>query len=104
MGGTVAVAAAGSIRPPVAGVVAVSSPSSWPGADALAVAKQLQVPALYLVGERDAGFVDEVRALYDATASADKAIDVLPSGEHGVLLVKTSARARGLLEGFLRSH
>lgn len=104
MGGAIVVGAAGSIRPPVAGVVAVSSPSSWPGVDAIAVAKRLQVPALYLAGDRDAGFVDETRALYDATASSDKTLEILPSGEHGVALVRTSARARAVLEGFLRSH
>lgn len=104
MGGTIAVGAAGSIRPPVAGVVAVSSPSSWPGVDAIAVAKRLQVPALYLAGDRDLGFVDETRALYDATASSDKALEILPSGEHGVALVRTSVRARAVLEEFLRSH
>ncbi len=104
MGGTIAVGAAGSIRPPVAGVVAVSSPSSWPGVDAISVARRLQVPALYLAGDRDAGFVDETRALYEATASSDKTLEILPSGEHGVALVRTSARARAALEGFLSSH
>jgi pimeloyl-ACP methyl ester carboxylesterase len=101
MGGTVAVGAAGSIRPPVAGVVAISSPSTWVGVDALSIARRLQVPALYLTGENDAGFLDEVRTLYDATASSDKSLEILPGGEHGVLLLKTSARARALLEGFI---
>jgi pimeloyl-ACP methyl ester carboxylesterase len=104
MGGTIAVGAAGGIRPSVAGVVAVSSPSSWPGVDAIAVAKRLHVPALYLAGDRDVGFVDETRALYEATASSDKTLEILASGEHGVALVRTSARAREVLEGFLRSH
>lgn len=104
MGGTVAVGAAGTVRPAVAGVVAISSPSTWVGVDALGVARRLQVPALYLTAENDAGFADEVRALYDATASPDKTLEILPGGEHGVLLLKTSARARALLETFLSRH
>ena len=104
MGGTVAVGAAALVRPPVAGVVAVSSPSSWVAVDAITLARRLQVPALYLAAEQDSGFADEARALYEATASADKAIEILPGGDHGVVLMRTSARARQLLEGFLRPH
>jgi alpha-beta hydrolase superfamily lysophospholipase len=104
MGGTVAVGAAAVVRPAVAGVVAVSSPSAWVGIDALALARRLQVPVLYVAAENDSGFADELRALYEATASTDKAIEILPGGDHGVVLVRTSARARQLLEGFVRAH
>jgi hypothetical protein len=48
--------------------------------------------------------VPDAQRLYDATASNDKAVQVLPVGHHGVDLVRFDARARVLVEGFLRSH
>ena len=42
--------------------------------------------------------------MYAATAAADKRLQILPGSQHGVALVAGSARARALIEGFLRKH
>ena len=65
---------------------------------------RLRVPVLYLVAEDDAGgsFAADAQALYDRTASTDKALEVLPGFSHGVSLVAFPGPARDLLEQFLR--
>ena len=76
--------------------------------NAVATAKRLRVPVLYVAAEDDdnAGFdfSDDAREMYAATAAADKRLQVLPGGQHGVALVAGSARARALIEIFLSGH
>jgi alpha-beta hydrolase superfamily lysophospholipase len=104
MGGTAVLAAAANVKPAVAGVVSLSGPGSSGGVDADAAVPRLRVPVLYVVAEEDAGgaFAADARALYDRTASTDKAIEVLPGFSHGVSLVAFAGPARNLLEQFLR--
>ena len=104
MGGTAVLAAAANIRPTVSGVVNLSGPAFFTSLDALKLAPRLTVPALYVVGQFDSDFVPDAQRLYDAAASADKAIHVLPIAQHGVDLVRSDARARALVEDFIRSH
>jgi pimeloyl-ACP methyl ester carboxylesterase len=104
MGGTATLAAGANVKPPVAGVVSVSGPATFGGADAAAAVPRLKVPVLYLAAADDSGFVDDARALYKTTSSSDKSIAILPGSDHGVALVASSARARKLVEAFLKSH
>jgi pimeloyl-ACP methyl ester carboxylesterase len=104
MGGTAVLAAAVNVRPPVDGVVSLSGPAVFSGIDALKLAPRLTVPALYVVGERDSDFAPDARRLYDATASTDKALRVLPVGLHGVELVRSNRDARAIVEGFIRAR
>jgi alpha-beta hydrolase superfamily lysophospholipase len=104
MGGTAVLAAAANVKPAVAGVVSLSGPRSSGGVDAEAAVPRLQVPVLYVVAEEDSGggFAADARALYERTASSDKALEVLPGFSHGVSLVAFPGPARDLLEQFLR--
>jgi alpha-beta hydrolase superfamily lysophospholipase len=106
MGGTAVLVGGANVRPPVTGVVSLSGPSSFGGADAAPAVPRLRVPVLYLAASDDAGgaFANDAQALYEATASSDKAIEILPGSDHGVSLVSSPGRARELLEQFLRSH
>jgi pimeloyl-ACP methyl ester carboxylesterase len=106
MGGTAVLAAAASIRPAVAGVVSVSGPRSFGGAEAEAAVPKLRVPVLYLAATDDGGgsFAEDARALFERTASSDKSIEIVDGYSHGVSLVAFPGRARTLLEQFLRSH
>ena len=64
--------------------------------------------SLYLAAEGDesAGydFSEDARAMEAATASADKRLEVLPGDLHGIELVARSARAKALVEEFLRAR
>ena len=76
MGGIASLVAAANVKPPVDGVVSVSSPARFRGMDAAATAPRLRVPVLYLAAEADdnAGFdfSQDAEAMHAATASADK--------------------------------
>lgn len=104
MGGTAVLVAGANIRPPLDGVISLSGPAVFSGIDALSTAPRLTVPVLYVVGRQDADFVPDAQNLYAATRAADKSLQVLPVGLHGVDLMRSDAQARALVEGFLRSH
>ena len=107
MGGLASLVAGVNVTPAVDGVVSVSSPARFRGMDALKTAPRLRVPVLYLAAEGDdnAGFdfSQDAEAMYAATASADKQLEVLPGSLHGIALTAGSARAKELVEAFLRS-
>lgn len=104
MGGTAVLAAGVNARPHLNGVVSLSGPAVFSSIDALGAAPRLTVPVLYVAGQLDTDFALDAQRLYDATGSADKSIQVLPVGLHGVELVRSDARARALVESFIGSH
>jgi pimeloyl-ACP methyl ester carboxylesterase len=108
MGGIAAVVAGANVSPPLAGVVSVSSPARYRGMDGLKAAPRLQVPVLYLAATADdnAGydFSKDAQAMFGRTAAKDKRLELLPGAAHGIGLVAGSAKARSLVEGFLRTH
>ncbi|HUQ21381.1 MAG TPA: alpha/beta fold hydrolase [Gaiellaceae bacterium] len=108
MGGIAALVGAANVKPAVDGVVSVSAPARFLGMDAVATAPRLRVPVLYLAAADDdnAGydFSKDATALHGATASADKRLVILPGFLHGVALIGGSARARSLVEAFLKGH
>jgi pimeloyl-ACP methyl ester carboxylesterase len=105
LGGTAVLVAAPTIRPAVQGVVSLSGPADFgTGLDALAAVKRLQVPVRYFAAELDAGFADDARSLFEATATSDKALELVPGGDHGVQLVARPGRVRSLVEDFIRSR
>jgi pimeloyl-ACP methyl ester carboxylesterase len=100
MGGTGVVAAAPTIRPAVSGVVELSAPTLFSSANALAAAKKLRLPALFVAGRDDGDFAAATRALYRAAATKDKKLHIAPSSWHGVDLVSLPA-VRKLVLGFV---
>ena len=108
MGGLAAVVAGASVTPPLAGVVSVSSPARYRGMDGVKAGPRLRVPMLYLAATADdnAGydFSENADTLHHAAASKDKQLELLPGDAHGIELVAGSARARALIEGFLKGH
>ncbi len=87
MGGTGVVAAAPVIRPAISGVVELSAPTAFGSADALAAAKKLKRPALFVAGRDDGDFPAATRTLYRAAATKDKQLHIAPTSWHGVDLV-----------------
>ena len=91
MGGTAVVAAAPVIRPAISGVVELSAPTAFSGADALAAVKKLKRPALFVAGRDDGDFPAASRALYKAAATKNKKLHIARSSWHGVDLVSLPA-------------
>ncbi len=105
IGGNAAVVAAARIRPAVAGVVSLSGPATF-RLDAVAAAKQLRVPALYIAAEVDEGgtYATDAKTMFTATPSAEKSVEIVPGALHGVALVAGPGRVRTLVERFIRAH
>jgi pimeloyl-ACP methyl ester carboxylesterase len=105
IGGNAVIVAAANTRPAVDGVVSLSGPATF-RLDAVAAAKRLEVPALYIAGTFDESgqYRKDAETMYDATAGTDKTIEFVPSSEHGVQLVAHAGKARGLVEQFIRLH
>ena len=108
MGGIASLVAGINVTPAVDGVVSISAPARFRGMDAVKTAPRLRVPVLYLAtdGDNNAGydFSQDAEAMHAATAAADKRLEVLPGTLHGIGLIAGSARAKSVVEGFLRGH
>ncbi|MCP2327182.1 pimeloyl-ACP methyl ester carboxylesterase [Hamadaea flava] len=87
MGGTTALAAAASIQPPVDGIVSLSGPAIYAGADAASAVKKLAMPVVFAAGTNDGNFATDAQSLYQDCASKQKKLILLPASDHGVLLM-----------------
>jgi pimeloyl-ACP methyl ester carboxylesterase len=105
LGANAAVVAAANIRPLVTGVVSLSAPATF-RLDAVAAARHLQVPVLYVAAEVDEGgiYAADAKRMFEATQTTDKSVVIVPGAAHGVALVAGPGRVRTLLEGFIRTH
>jgi pimeloyl-ACP methyl ester carboxylesterase len=105
LGGAAVVGAAPSLRVPVQGVFTVAATYRYGDVDALAAARRLTVPALFVAAEEDfeGRFVYEARELYDATASADKRLAIFPGAAHGAPQLRDPP-VRELVDGWIRER
>ena len=103
MGGTASIVAAPQLAPRLAGVISLSGPKQFDGADAAAVAAQLAVPSLFVAATDDAPFADDARTLHDAVPRSDKQLELVPGTSHGTSLL-SGAHVRALLLAFLAQH
>jgi pimeloyl-ACP methyl ester carboxylesterase len=104
MGGTAVLSAAARIRPPVAGVVSLSGPSTFGGVDARAAMARLRVPVLLVAAADDHPFLEQARELRDAARVGDKRLLVIPGGGHGTSLLEfgeDAPRVRAAVQGFI---
>jgi len=94
MGGTAVLSAAGHQDPAVAGVVSLSGPATFPGADASAAVPSITVPLLLAAGRLDEPFVQDARALFGRATGARKQLLIVPGTAHGVQLMGPSGPVR----------
>jgi dienelactone hydrolase len=103
LGGAAVIAAGAAAQPPVQGVISFASPTSFGRVDALAAARNLHVPALFLSADGDEGFPEAAQALYDATPPGDKRIWVFPGTRHGAPVLRDAA-VKAYVDGWIREH
>jgi pimeloyl-ACP methyl ester carboxylesterase len=103
LGGAAVIAAGAAATPPVQGVISFASPTSFGRVDALAAARNLHAPVLYLSADRDEGFPEAAQTLYDATPPGDKRIWVFPGTRHGAPVLRDAA-VKGFVDGWIRDH
>jgi pimeloyl-ACP methyl ester carboxylesterase len=107
MGGTAVLAAAGQIRPPVAGVVSLSGPANYEGVDAKAPVERLRVPLLFVASGDDHPFVDDARALYRLARVRDKRLLVAEGVNHGTSMLEfgdAAPKVRAAVRAFIARH
>lgn len=97
-GGTIALATAAAVTPPVDGVVSLSAPTVY-DADARAAVAKLSAPVIIAAGANEARFADAARELHGLSASAHKKLVLPESHFHGVGLLDDAMNA--LLLAFL---
>jgi alpha-beta hydrolase superfamily lysophospholipase len=105
LGGAAVVAAAAAIKPAVNGVFTVGGTHTYESVDALAAARRLTVPVLFVAAAKDdAGrFAQEAREMYAASPSMDKRVVIYPGSPHGAPQLR-SRRPRELVNGWIRDH
>jgi dienelactone hydrolase len=88
-------------QPPA--VVSLSAPASFGQLRALAAAARLRAPVLFAASADDQPFTDDARALYAASASAGRQLEIVPGARHGEEMLEDPAfRAR--VTGFITAH
>jgi pimeloyl-ACP methyl ester carboxylesterase len=103
LGGVAVVAAGAAAQPPVQGVISFASPTSFGRIDALAAARNLRVPSLFLSADRDDGFASAAQQLYDAAPEGDKRIWIFPGTRHGAPVLRDPSVKR-FVDGWIRDH
>ena len=103
LGGAAVLSAAALDGNAVSGVISFASPQTFGRIDVVKAARALRVPALFLSAEEDAPFPEDARALYDACASPDKQIAIVPGTVHGAPVLRAPA-TRALVDGWIRDH
>jgi pimeloyl-ACP methyl ester carboxylesterase len=103
MGGSSVLAAVPASPLPVAGVIALSPPAVYSGADAIGSVGRVTVPTLIGVGHYDEPFYQDAQALYRASASAHKKLVVSEVGSHGHALL-TMPDIADAIGAFLRTY
>lgn len=105
LGGAAVVAAGASFRTPVDGVFTIGGTHTYGNLDALAAARRLATPALFVAAEEDGEgrFAVEARELYDAAPSADKRLAIFPGSAHGAPQLRERA-VRELVDSWIRAR
>jgi pimeloyl-ACP methyl ester carboxylesterase len=108
MGATMSVVATAAITPPLAGLVALSPPTTFDGINAERAAPSLHTPALYVAGSDDGDYSVYARQINQATPTQYRNLLLVDAPQHGVELVGATSSAgekvRAALEKFLSDN
>jgi dienelactone hydrolase len=102
-GAIAALIGSSSLASAPAAVVSLSAPASFGPLNALQAVQRLQAPTFFAASEQDDPFVGDARALYAASASQDKRLEILPGGAHGSGMLQDPA-FRTRVQAFIAAH
>lgn len=102
MGGWAVLVAATATKPPVQGVVSVSTVAQYLG-DVMPFVSKLTVPVLYIAAKGEATDTLDAQQMYAATPG-EKSLTLVGGKLHGIQVVDRSPTARTAIERFLRAH
>jgi len=109
LGGAAVVKAAAEVEPPVAGVISLSAPATTSGVDALAAARELDVPALFMAAENDPVAAQAAEEMHDAAPKQHARLEIYPGVSHGTALLNREVEPkaqeiRALVAQFIGDH
>ena len=103
VGAAGAVIGSASLAEQPAAVVSLSAIASFGPLRALPAAARLQAPVLFAASADDQPFADDARALYAASGSVGRQLEILPAARHGEEMLEDPAfRAR--VTDFITAH
>ena len=86
-----------------AAVVSLSAPEAFGPLRALEPVRQLHAPVFFAASAEDEPFETDARAMYAASGSPDRVLEILPGAAHGSRMLQDPAfRAR--VEAFIAAH
>lgn len=103
LGGAAVLSAAALSPSGIEGAISFASPQVFGRVDALVAVRALRVPALFLSAAEDDNFADEARALYEACASPDKQLAIVPGTVHGAPVLRDPS-TRQLVDAWIRQR
>jgi dienelactone hydrolase len=88
---------------PPAAVVSLSAPASYGPLRALPAVRRLHAPVFFAASAEDEPFASDARAMYAASSSAERRLEILPGAAHGDRMLEDAAfRAR--VTAFIAAH
>jgi hypothetical protein len=103
LGATGVLVGSASLAEQPAAVVSLSAPASFGPLRALPAVARLHAPVLFAAAADDQPFADDARALYGASGSAERTLEIQPGVAHGEELLEDAAfRAR--VTAFIDAH
>jgi pimeloyl-ACP methyl ester carboxylesterase len=102
-GATGARVAASALPSAPAAVVSLSAPASFGPLRALPAVGRLHAPVLLAAAQDDEPFVSDARALYAASVSRERRLEIVPGGAHGLQMLDEPS-FRGRVTAFIAAH
>jgi dienelactone hydrolase len=103
LGAAGALIGSASLPSPPAAVVSLSAPASYGPLRALPAVRRLHAPVFFAASAEDEPFASDARAMYAASGSVDRKLEILPGAAHGQQMLEDPAfRAR--VTAFIAAH
>jgi len=88
---------------PPAAVVSLSAPASYGPLRALPAVRRLHAPVFFAASAEDEPFASDARAMYAASTSSGRRLEILPGAAHGERMLE-DATFRARLTAFIAAH
>ena len=103
LGAAGALIGSASLASQPAAVVSLSAPASYGSLHAIDAVPRLHAPVFFAASAGDEPFASDVRALYAASGSRERRLEVLPGAAHGERMLDDAA-FRGRVTAFVAAH
>jgi dienelactone hydrolase len=103
LGAAGALIGSASLALPPAAVVSLSAPASYGPLRALLAVQRLHAPVFFAASADDEPFASDARAMYAASGSGERRLEILPGAAHGARMLEDAA-FRDRVTAFIAAH